>query len=130
MKYLWDTSTAIYYLRGNQAVIAKAKKINAVHIYICHIVIGELIYGAFISSKPNENHQILEQFLKSIKIFPMNDDVAYNYARIKTALKNKGTLIKENDIWIAAYAKSNHAIIVTTDQHFNQIKECTVEKWI
>ncbi len=44
------------------------------------------------------------------------------YAEIAIALRRAGTPIPTNDIWIAAAAANVGAIVLTHDDHFDQIK--------
>lgn len=56
-------------------------------------------------------------------------DTAREYGVIKNALREKGRLIPENDIWIAAIARQHDLTLVTRDEHFKEIKHLKVEMW-
>jgi tRNA(fMet)-specific endonuclease VapC len=46
---------------------------------------------------------------------------ADRYSRIAAQLKQKGTPIPTNDIWIAAQTMEHGAELITSDQHFEKI---------
>jgi len=43
------------------------------------------------------------------------------YSRITAQLKQRGTPIPTNDIWIAAQSMEHGAELITADQHFERI---------
>ena len=48
---------------------------------------------------------------------------------IKNRLKEKGRPIPENDIWIAAIAQQHNLILVTLDDHFNEVENLETIAW-
>jgi tRNA(fMet)-specific endonuclease VapC len=53
-----------------------------------------------------------------------------HYAEQFTQLKNAGTPIGANDLWIACHALSIKATLVTHNvSEFNRIKNLTIEDW-
>jgi tRNA(fMet)-specific endonuclease VapC len=51
------------------------------------------------------------------------------YAEIRRELKNAGTPIPSNDIWIAALAREHRLPIVTKDAHFQNIDGMRILAW-
>ena len=91
--------------------------------------IGELYYGAFNSSRINKNVQRIEQLISTTLILECDSGTARNYGEIKKALKEQGTPIPENDIWIAALAVQHDAILAARDRHFEHIGPLRSEQW-
>ena len=117
-EYLADTSVIVDLLRlGDAAAVPK----NA-DILICATVLGELYYGALISARPQEQVSRIEQFFSNYKVFQTNLEVIQSYAQIKSGLKQKGKMIPENDIWIAAFAKAYKVPLLTSDLHFRSVE--------
>ena len=56
-----------------------------------------------------------------MEIAPITEDVSDEYARIFRVLKEKGTPIPLNDIWIAAQTMECGAWLYTGDSHFSSI---------
>ena len=122
---LIDTNIIINLLNGNK---------NAIHffdgkqeIYIPVIVAGELFYGAYKSSKINENLNLFTDFLSNYPILDINQNISEIYSDIKSKLIKKGFTIPENDIWIAAIAKFHKLTLITFDSHFCNIDDLDVK---
>lgn len=122
-----DTNIVIALFGEDEVVITKIEKSSAIYIPI--IVLGELLYGAELSTKKTENIKKLNSFSKSCNILYLNYRTASEYARIKSGLKKAGTPIPENDIWIAALSIENNITLATRDKHFNFIKDIKIEHW-
>ena len=90
------------------------------------IVVGELYYAAVNSGKPKENFELFRNFLSHMKIIPLNDAIAFAFAELKLSLKKIGKPIPENDIWIAASAKTYSLSIATFDKHFTEISDIDI----
>jgi len=126
-KYLLDTSIIIDFFKGREGIGEKIKE--AKKVYIPNIATGELYFGAEISTHPRKNISKLKGFLKSFEILNCTDETSINYAKIRKQLKEQGTPIPENDIWIAALTKQYNLILSTTDKHFKQVKDIKIENW-
>ena len=126
-KYLLDTCIIVDFFKGREAIKEKLGK--AKNIYIPNIATGELYYGAEISNHPKKNLSKLKGFLKSFEILHCTDETSENYAKIKKQLKEQGTPIPDNDIWIAAMTKQHNLTLTTTDKHFKQVKGIEIEEW-
>ena len=65
----------------------------------------------------------LERFLNSARTHIINHDIntAVFYAHIIKLLKEKGTPIPTNDVWIAATAMQHGLTLHTLDKHFDAI---------
>ena len=94
------------------------------HIGISAISIGELLSGFKAGNKEKANRQELNQFLDSprVNLYGIDEGTAEYYCLILDQLKNNGTPIPTNDIWIAAVAFQHGMPVYTKDQHFNKIK--------
>ena len=51
------------------------------------------------------------------------------YGQIAAELRRAGTMIPQNDIWIAAVARSIGATVVTNDGHFLMVSKLSVIDW-
>lgn len=100
---------------------------NAEEVFIPCISIGELYFGAYKSLKIQENRARIDEFASSNTVLVCNTETAKRYGDIKNRLKEKGQLIPENDIWIAAIAQQYALILVTKDAHFNIVEDLHIE---
>jgi tRNA(fMet)-specific endonuclease VapC len=66
-------------------------------------------------------------FLSQYTIISIDKDIAKSYGEIKAELVKKGSPIPENDIWIAATAKTHQFVLSTFDAHFSNIEGLQVQ---
>lgn len=146
--YLLDTNHCSQIINEHPNIIKKLIELDDTPVAICTIVRGELLFGAYKSEAREQNLRNIESFLRDIDTFPVDDNVANVYGKLKAAIINyygpkekakrrKFTIdalgIGENDLWIAAVAKSKGYTIVSTDSDFDRIKEVdeiNVESWL
>ena len=62
-------------------------------------------------------------------LFSCDLETARRYGIIKDRLRRKGTIIPDNDIWIAAIAMQHGLILVTRDAHFDEVESLQTERW-
>jgi tRNA(fMet)-specific endonuclease VapC len=146
--YLLDTNHCSKLIAGNSYIVNKLTELDDTPIATCVIVRGELVFMAYKSARQNENLLSIQSFLNDIDILPIDDKAADIYGELKAALidhfgpkekeKRRNATIeklgfKENDLWIAAVAKSHEYIIVSTDKDFVRMKEADdlrIESWV
>lgn len=126
-KILIDTNIISALIKGEDSI---AKKIEATRtIYILVIVLGELYYGALHSRQIQFNISVIKKFTSRYKLLLLDEETSMEYGKIKSKLKEQGTPIPENDIWIASIATRHNLILATRDKHFNQIKNLKIINW-
>lgn len=126
-RFLLDTNTVIA-LFGDEASV-KEHLAQADEVFVSSIVLGELYYGAFKSSHAEDNLRRIDDFATSCAVLCCDKDTAKEYGSIKNKLREKGTPIPENDIWISAIAKQHDIILVTSDKHFEEVEDLKQEIW-
>lgn len=121
MKLLLDTSAYVGFKLGHSQLVDFLSQSNT--IYVSPIMIGELIFGFRNGSRFNENMEGLNQFLSHevIEKIAIGELTADRYSRIAAQLKQQGTPIPSNDIWIAAQTMEYGAELVTMDRHFENV---------
>ena len=124
---LLDTSAYSAFMRGHPELKLAVQKSE--EIRVTPIVLGELISGFKMGKNEARNRQLLEEFLSSprVNIIDMDEETSERYAIILNALRDKGTPIPTNDIWIASSAMQYGLKVVTTDTHYLQIPQVLVE---
>ncbi len=120
--FLIDTNVYSYALKGDPETVLTLKKARL--IGISSISIGELLSGFKGGKRENENKRELAEFLDSprVRLYPVDEDTAEFYAEILNELRNSGTPIPTNDIWIASVAFQCGLPLFSKDQHFRQVK--------
>ncbi|MCP4602570.1 MAG: type II toxin-antitoxin system VapC family toxin [Proteobacteria bacterium] len=93
------------------------------HIGICSISIGELLSGFKAGNREKENRTELNSFLDSprVTLYTVDENTAEQYSSLINRLKNQGTPIPTNDIWIAASALQHGLMLFTLDKHFSNV---------
>ena len=99
-------------------------------IVVPEMVRAELLFGARVSNRPDENRDTVERFLVAFTVLPFDHDAAEHYAEIRAVLKTGGNLIGPNDLIIAATARSVGAIAVTGNlDEFERVPGLQCEDW-
>lgn len=132
MSYLLDTDIIIYWLNNAYPSIQhRIKTIDNENIFISSITVAELYFGAYNSSKIEDNIKLLDEFTAEIKILPLNKNSGKIFGKIKSELKKTGEIINDSDLFIASIALHNNLCLVTNNEkHFNRIPELAIENWI
>ncbi len=124
---LLDSTVVIHHFRQNNTITQKLFACEL--LYLPSVVLGELYHGAYKSTQSPKNLKLLADFLLFPTVLPVDTATANYYGQIKATLAKAGTLIPENDIWIAALAKEYQLPIATCDHHFNLVADVTVLQW-
>lgn len=121
MKIMLDTSAYVGFKRN----IAEAVEIivKAEMIVFSPVVVGELMFGFRNGTRFKENMDDLDRFLdhEAVDLLPIGKITSDRYSRIAAKLRQQGTPIPTNDIWIAAQAMEQGAELITSDRHFDKI---------
>jgi tRNA(fMet)-specific endonuclease VapC len=128
VKILLDTSAYVAFKLNKRAVVDAV--VNAGHVFFSCVVLGELMFGFRNGARFKKSTDDLGLFLRdeAVELVPVGEVTADRYARIASQLRQQGTPIPTNDIWIAAQTMEHGAELLTTDAHFNNIPGlvCTV----
>lgn len=128
-KYLIDTNTCIYYIKGKYDLKKQFEKVNPDNCFISEITLAELMFGVENSEKKEKNKKALDDFLSGIKIIPIFHSLDL-YAKEKARLRKLGTVIDDFDLLIGATSVSHNLVMVTNNtDHFKRIKGITLEDW-
>ena len=127
MKYLLDTNIVIAYLNNEIQIIEKVESLD--DIYISSVILGELYFGANLSSYKDRNFNRINEFLLESNVFDITSQTAYEYALIKSKLRTIGKPLPDNDLWIAAIAQEHNLTIITRDKHFLLLDFIKTEIW-
>jgi tRNA(fMet)-specific endonuclease VapC len=121
-----DSNIVIDLFRKDASTIETIRNISLVYIPV--VVLGELYYGANLSSQKQKRKLEIEGLSNKVIVLDCTKETAFIYGGIKAELKNKGKKIPENDIWIAAIAIENNLPLLTNDKHFGFVDGLRIEK--
>ncbi len=122
-----DSNIVSAWLKGETKIADEIEK--ATVIYIPIIVIGELYYGVHYSSQVQKNVSAVKKLISKYKVLLVDDATSFEYGRIKSVLRKKGTPIPENDIWISAIAIRHKLTLVSRDGHFKEVVGLKLKVW-
>jgi predicted nucleic acid-binding protein len=129
-KFILDTDTCIYWLKGNENIERSVIKHGLGNIFITVITECELFYGAYKSMKKDKNLAIIEELKTRIKTFHTVSGIPSLYGTIKAELESKGQALDDADLLIASIALLNNATLVTNNsEHFKRINGLKIENW-
>ncbi len=119
--YCLDTSAYSNFRRGNEEVATLLDQ--AKFVGVSTIALGELRTGFLLGGRRERNEAELEVFLDhpAVEILQVDAEVSRRYAEIVVDLRQAGTPVPTNDIWIAAIAARNGTTVLTCDDHFKRI---------
>ncbi|MBS0556862.1 MAG: type II toxin-antitoxin system VapC family toxin [Proteobacteria bacterium] len=132
LHYLLDTNICIYIARRKPAEVEKRfEKLNVGDAAISTITFGELLYGAAKSQSSAIANAKLKQLSELLPVLALDESCAQAYGEIRAALEAKGQIIGNNDLWIAAHARSARLILVTNNEReFKRVPGLKVENWV
>ena len=130
-RYMLDTDI-VSYLRKQQ-IPQLARRFDRLHhgeAVLSVVTYGELLYGARLSSDPGKAMQEVQRLSSVLAIMPMPESAAEEYGAIRAELSKKGSIIGNNDLWIAAHALAEDLILVTNNEReFKRVKGLKIENW-
>jgi tRNA(fMet)-specific endonuclease VapC len=131
VKYLLDTNACIAYLTGrSQKLRERLKAVSPTDIALCSVVKAELLFGAFKSTKVQDNLAGLTTFFAPLASVPFDDQAAEIYGRVRAHLHRQGTPIGPNDLLIAAIAVAHDLTLVTRNgAEFARVADLCIENW-
>lgn len=134
MIYLLDTNILIYLIKNQPPAIAQ--RVNALpedaRLCMSFITWAELLKGAERSVRKPEVVRRLEALARQVEVlYPTGPAICQHYAQQATRLKDAGTPIGANDLWIACHALAEGATLVTHNtREFQRVQGLSLEDWV
>ena len=131
--YSLDSSIVIEILRQNPVVIRRLEETkNTDKHYICSIVYYEIMRGFNCENHTRKINafQTLYENVGHLFFDRENFKVIYEASKIYRKLKSTGSMIDENDIYIAAISMVNDCTLVTANtRHFERVEGLNFVNW-
>jgi len=131
LHYILDTNICIYITKQRPPeVLEKFSSLKVGSVGMSLITYGELLYGTYRSKNAEKAQDVLDELISIIPIIPIEEAVAQHYAEIRANLSAQGMIIGNNDLWIAAHARSLNKTLVTNNlKEFNRVQGLMLENW-
>lgn len=131
-RYLIDTNICIYIAKQRPPeVLARFEKLAPGDVAMSVITFGELRFGAHRSQYRQKALDALEKLTLAIPVLSMDGETGCHYGEIRAGLQRQGNAIGNNDLWIAAHARSQGLVLVTNNEReFVRVPGLDVENWV
>jgi len=130
-RYMLDTNICIHIRQKRPPeILNRFRSLRCGEAVISVITFGELRYGAEKSRQRERAIAILDELVRLIPVQPMPLDAALAYGSIRASLESRGEVIGNNDLWIAAHARTAELTLVTNNEReFQRVPGLSVENW-
>lgn len=134
MIYLLDTNILIYLIKNRPPGIAR--RVDALpatdRLGMSFVTWAELLKGAERSARKAEVRRRLDALTLQVGVmYPTGPSICQHYAEQFTRLKDAGTPVGANDLWIACHALAERATLVTHNtREFQRIEGLKLEDWV
>ena len=123
MRVALDTNRYVDLCRGLDQTVALLEEAEAV--LLPFVVIGELRAGFAHGKRQAENERTLRRFLLKDGVGALfaDDQTAHHYAAVFRQLRQQGTPISTNDMWLAALVLQHNLALHARDRHFDHLPQ-------
>jgi tRNA(fMet)-specific endonuclease VapC len=123
MRLALDTNAYALFMRGDEHAVAAVQQAERIAMPVP--VLAELRYGFLNGTRGRQNEAHLTRFLDSerVTVLPCDEVTSHRFAELKLQLKQQGTPIPLNDIWIAALVLQHRCTLFTLDSDFDHLPQ-------
>ena len=122
MNYLVDTDWIIDALAPMPSALDALDKLASDGMAVSIITLGELYEGAVRSPDPEAGFRAIRGFLVGFSVLNLSEAIVEVFAQVRADLRQRGLLIADLDLLIAATALSHELVLVTRNRrHFERI---------
>ena len=130
VRYLLDTNTAGYVIKGNTPRLReKLLRVSMAEVGISVLTEAELRYGVARIPEVVRLATAVEEFLLRVEILPWNSEAAKQYSILRAGSEREARPMGNLDLMIAAQALAVGAVLVTHDQGFRGIGSLRTVDW-
>lgn len=131
MRYLLDTCTISYFVKGEPRVLERIKETKPQELCISTITSMEIDFGLQLNpERAKKLIKIISTFLENIHILPFTQKDAHIAAVIRANLQKQGTPIGAYDVLLAGCAVNRGLIFVTANNfEFQRVSGLQIEDW-
>jgi tRNA(fMet)-specific endonuclease VapC len=118
-----DTNRYTDFARGDAGVVERLEL--AERVFVPFVVLAELRAGFAVGRRGKENERFLHRFLRKpgVETLYVSDATTRAYADLYRQLRDQGTPIPTNDLWIAALVVEHGLTLFTRDPHFARLAQ-------
>jgi tRNA(fMet)-specific endonuclease VapC len=128
-RYMLDTNTVSYLLRGHLAVVRRVVEAPMAALCISAITEGELLFGLVKRPEARRLQIAVQEFLRRVDVLPWNSAIADFYGISRVDLESQGKTLAPLDLLIASHALGADAVLVSSDKAFRNLTTLSLEDW-
>ena len=131
VRYLLDTNICIYIAKHHPpAVRERFVQLKADELAMSVVTLGELRFGAEKSQWRERAMAVIAQLVTTVQIVPLTEAVGAHYGQIRASFQQRGEMIGNNDLWLAAHAKAEGWTLITNNEReFVRVEGLQIENW-
>ncbi len=127
MRYLVDTDWVINHLHRVDPVVRRLQELAPDGLGLSIISLAELYDGVVGSTNPERDERMLNTFLASVDVLPLDESICHTFAKERARLRAAGTLISDFDLLIGATAIRYGLTLLTNNRrHFERLEGLTI----
>ena len=131
MDFMLDTNIVIYVIKRKPPEVLGVFNDHAGRMCISAITLSELMHGVAKSQQVARNRRTVEDFVSRLKVLDYGVKACNHYGDIRADLQSKGEVIGQNDLHIAAHARSESLCLVTNNvKEFARVEGLRVVNWL
>lgn len=131
LKYMLDTNIIIHTIKNRPERVRSEFKKHENQICISSVTLGELVFGAERSSKPEQNLADIAGLAARLEVLPFEDQAAEHFGELRARLYDIGRPVGPYDMMIAGHARSMGLILVTNNlKEFERVQGLRLENWV
>jgi tRNA(fMet)-specific endonuclease VapC len=94
-------------------------------VFLPFVVLAELRAGFTVGRRGAQNERTLRRFLAKpgVEVLLADDATTHHYAAVYRQLRQQGTPIPTNDLWVAALVLQHDLALFTRDRHFDALPQ-------
>lgn len=125
MRLALDTNRYTDLCRGDVSVVETIELAD--EVWLPFIVLGELRAGFAVGNQGPRNEAVLRRFLlgSGVRVLYADEQTTHHYAAVYRQLRQQGTPIPTNDMWIAALVLQHSLTLYDRDAHFDHLAQLT-----
>ena len=123
MRVALDTTRYVDFARADEVIVELLERAQQIHLPL--MVLAELRAGFAVGSRGARNEGGLRRFLlrAGVSILLPDEQTTHHYATVFRQLRQQGTPIPTNDMWIAALVLQHGLVLCTRDTHFDHLPQ-------
>ena len=123
MRVALDTNRYVDLCKGLAPTVDLVATADAV--YLPFVVVAELRAGFALGRRGADNERALRRFLQKdgVHLLLADEQTTFHYASVFRHLRERGTPIPTNDMWIAALVLEHNLVLHARDEHFDRLPQ-------